>query len=53
MRKPAAPEQLRREELEAALRLLQNGHDPARVVERLSQRLTNKLLHVPLKAVAG
>ena len=53
MRTPADPETLRREELEQALRQLQRGQDPVSVLERFSQRLTNKLLHVPLKAAAG
>lgn len=41
----------RREEVLAALRHLKNGEDPVRVLERLSQRLTNKLLHAPLKQI--
>ena len=42
-------EQARRTELERALRLLRSGHDVARVVEELSRRLTNKLLHPPTR----
>lgn len=42
-------EQARRAELERALRLLRSGHDVARVVEELSRRLTNKLLHAPTR----
>jgi glutamyl-tRNA reductase len=52
MRKTEAPEEARREELVQALRLLKNGDDPARVLEKLSQRLTNRLLHSPTKALA-
>jgi glutamyl-tRNA reductase len=52
MRKPDAPEEARREELLRALRLLKNGDEPGRVLETLSQRLTNRLLHPPTKALA-
>jgi glutamyl-tRNA reductase len=45
------PEQSRREELARALHHLHAGADPARVLEQLSQRLTNKLLHQPTKAI--
>jgi glutamyl-tRNA reductase len=41
----------RRHELERALRCLQRGDDPARVLEALSQGLTNKLLHAPTQAL--
>lgn len=40
-------EQLRQNELERARRLLARGDDPLRVIELLSQGLTNKLLHGP------
>ena len=42
----------RREELERALKALQRGEDPAKVVEALSQTLTNKLLHGPTQALS-
>jgi glutamyl-tRNA reductase len=45
-------EQARRQELERALRCLQRGDDPARVLEALSQGLTNKLLHAPTQALS-
>ena len=44
-------EEARRQELERALRLLERGEAPAQVVERLSQALTNKLLHAPMEAL--
>jgi glutamyl-tRNA reductase len=44
-------EAMRSAELERALRLLQNGRDPSEVIELLSRRLTNKLLHAPTRAV--
>ncbi len=44
-------EAMRLAELERALRLLQNGRTPSEVVEALSRRLTNKLLHAPTRAV--
>jgi glutamyl-tRNA reductase len=44
-------EQARRQELERALRLLQRGDDPKKVMEVLSQGLTNKLLHAPTQAL--
>jgi glutamyl-tRNA reductase len=47
-----SPEEARRLELERALALLQSGKDPADVMEVLSRRLTNKLLHAPTKAIA-
>lgn len=40
-------EHLRQTELERARRLLGRGEDPQRVIEQLSQALTNKLLHGP------
>jgi glutamyl-tRNA reductase len=39
----------RREELERALKALQRGEEPARVLETLSQALTSKLMHERLK----
>jgi len=44
-------EATRREELERALRALSRGEDPAAVLDGLSQRLTNKLLHSPTQAL--
>jgi glutamyl-tRNA reductase len=44
-------EQVRRHELERALRGLQRGDDPAAVLEALSQGLTAKLLHAPTRAL--
>lgn len=46
-------EESRRSELERALKLLNAGKDPVQVMEALSLRLTNKLLHAPTKAIAG
>ncbi|MBL8434754.1 MAG: glutamyl-tRNA reductase [Zoogloea sp.] len=40
---------LRRAELERASRLLARGEDPQKVLEALSQGLTNKLLHAPTR----
>jgi glutamyl-tRNA reductase len=40
-------EQARRQELERAVRLLERGEPAAQVLDRLSQALTNKLLHGP------
>jgi glutamyl-tRNA reductase len=40
-------EKMRDKELQQALHLLQCGLAPAAALERLAQRLTNKLLHVP------
>ena len=42
----------RRRELEQALRALARGEDPAKVVEALSQTLTNKLMHGPTQALS-
>jgi len=39
------------EELDRALRLLERGREPAGVLEELSRRLMNKLLHAPTKAL--
>ncbi len=44
-------ERLRRHELEHALKLLARGEAPEKVVEQLSQRLTNKLLHAPTQTL--
>jgi glutamyl-tRNA reductase len=41
----------REEELYRALRLLRRGEDPARIIDELSRRLTNKLIHAPTKAL--
>jgi len=42
----------RREELQRALKALERGEDPAKVVEALSRTLTNKLLHGPTQALS-
>jgi glutamyl-tRNA reductase len=47
----AKADQYRSDEVLRAQRLLLNGEDPAKVLEILSQSLTNKLLHHPLKAL--
>lgn len=52
MRTDPVAEQLRREALLKALKELRNGASPAQAAERLSQRLTGKLLHAPTKALA-
>ena len=44
-------EAARTAELERALRLLRRGANPSEVIEALSQRLTNKLLHRPTRAL--
>lgn len=44
-------ERMRRRETERAIRLLAAGKDPGQVMEQLSQRLTNKLLHAPTTAL--
>jgi glutamyl-tRNA reductase len=44
-------DELRREELERAQRMLARGDDPAKVLEALSQGLVNKLLHPPTQAL--
>ena len=41
----------RREELQRALRALERGEDPAKVVEALSRALTGKLMHAPTQAL--
>ena len=40
-----------RADIERARRQLERGADPARVLDELSRRLTNKLLHAPLRAL--
>jgi glutamyl-tRNA reductase len=42
----------RREELQRALKALERGEHPAKVVEALSRTLTNKLLHGPTQALS-
>ena len=42
----------RRGELERGLKALERGEDPARVLEALSQALTNKLMHGPTQALS-
>ena len=44
-------EEARRQELERAMRLLERGEPAAQVMDRLSQALTNKLLHAPTAAL--
>jgi len=44
-------ERARRNEVERALRKLGRGEDPQRVIEALSQALTNKLIHPPTHAL--
>ena len=44
-------EEMRRLELDRALRALARGEDPATVLDALSQGLTNKLLHAPTQAL--
>ncbi|NMQ27069.1 glutamyl-tRNA reductase [Candidatus Accumulibacter phosphatis] len=46
-----AADRARRHEMEHALKLLDKGEDPARVLERFSHRLTNKFLHAPTQAL--
>ncbi|HZM33715.1 MAG TPA: hypothetical protein VFC18_04400 [Burkholderiales bacterium] len=45
------PEQARRRELERGLRLLSRGRPPSTILEALSRRLTNKLLHEPTQVL--
>ena len=52
-RKPCSPDASREGELEHALSLLRSGSEPAAVVEALSRRLTNRLLHLPIKSLAS
>ena len=44
-------ERSRRNELERALKALERGDDARKVLERLSEALTNKLLHPPTQAL--
>lgn len=44
-------ERMRRHELEHAMKLLARGEAPEKVVEQLSLRLTNKILHAPTQAL--
>ena len=44
-------ESARRHEVERALKMLARGDDPARVLDALSQGLTNKLMHPPTQAL--
>jgi len=46
-----AGERARRHELEHAMKLLQRGEEPARVLDILSRGLTNKLMHPPTQAL--
>jgi glutamyl-tRNA reductase len=41
----------RREELERALKALERGDNPAQLLETLSRKLTNKLIHGPTQAL--
>jgi glutamyl-tRNA reductase len=47
-----AAERTRRHEMEHALKLLAKGEDPARVLDHLSHRLTNKFLHAPTQTLS-
>jgi glutamyl-tRNA reductase len=49
MRDPRSVDGMRNHELDRALRLLRRGENPARVVDELSRRLMNKLIHAPTK----
>ena len=44
-------ERMRRHEIEHAMKLLAKGEPPEKVLEALSQRLTNKFLHAPTQAM--
>ena len=44
-------ERMRRHEMEHAVKLLAKGEAPEKVLEHLSQRLTNKFLHAPTQAL--
>jgi glutamyl-tRNA reductase len=44
-------ERMRRHEVERALKALARGEDPQKVLEQLSQSLTNKFLHAPTSAL--
>ena len=45
-------ERARRHEMEHALKLLAKGEDPAAVLDQLSYRLTNKLMHAPTQTLS-
>jgi len=44
-------ERYRRHELERAIKLLAKGGDPQKILESLSNSLTNKFLHTPSKVL--
>jgi glutamyl-tRNA reductase len=44
-------ERMRRHEIEHAMKLLAKGESAEKVLEALSQRLTNKFLHAPTQAM--
>ena len=44
-------ERMRRHEIEHAMKLLGKGEAPEKVLEQLSQRLTNKFLHAPTQTL--
>ncbi|MER2538131.1 MAG: glutamyl-tRNA reductase [Azonexus sp.] len=44
-------ERMRRHEIEHAMKLLAKGEPADKVIEHMSQRLTNKLLHAPTQAL--
>jgi len=44
-------ERMRRHEIEHAMKLLAKGEPAEKVLEALSQRLTNKFLHAPTQAL--
>ncbi|MDD2885387.1 MAG: glutamyl-tRNA reductase [Dechloromonas sp.] len=46
-----AAERMRRHEMEHAIKLLGKGESPDKVLEQLSQRLTNKFLHAPTQTL--
>jgi glutamyl-tRNA reductase len=52
-RNPCQPEMALHFELKRALDLLRARKDPCEIAEALSRRLTNKLLHMPLKTARG
>ena len=45
-------ERARRNQVERALRLLHKGEPPEKVLEMLSQALTNKLMHGPTQTLS-
>lgn len=48
-----AAERMRRHELDHAMKLLHKGENPEKVLEALSQRLTNKFLHAPSQTLGA